>query len=170
MYKLIILDREKIKILNSSLFFVILSLKKIHKKNIQTHTYTFDYIYIFFSVFFSFLSFLFFYIHNTKYKFKTIKQKLHYNYNNSPKTIWNYREALLQAGTVLRKVSGRKNSGGASPPQATATDGVWVHAPPHKIQANGWVLLNFFSSSLPCRWWGPPSPVKEETYTNSSWF
>jgi hypothetical protein len=61
MYKLIILDREKIKILNSSLFFVILSLKKIHKKNIQTHTYTFDYIYIFFFrfLFFSFFPFFF---------------------------------------------------------------------------------------------------------------
>jgi hypothetical protein len=34
-------------------------------------------------------SFFFFYIHNTKYKFKTNKQKLHENYNKSPKTIWN---------------------------------------------------------------------------------
>ena len=154
-------------------FFFILCDFIIKKKTIKktfkhTHALLTIYIYIYISFFFSFLSFLFFfYIHNTKFKFKTIKQKLHYNYNNSPKTIWNYREALLQAGIVLRKVSGRKNSGGASPPRATATDGVWVHALPHKRQANGWVLLNFFSSSLPCWWWGPPSPVKEETHTNT---
>jgi hypothetical protein len=35
----------------------------------------------------------------------------------------------MQAGTVLRKVSGCRNSGGASPPRATTTG---VHAPPQE--------------------------------------
>jgi hypothetical protein len=76
---------------------------------------------------FSFSFFFFFYIHNTKYKFKTNKQKLHENYNKSPKTIWN-----LQGTT-------------SAPPEQCQADfqsgktvaARLLHAPPQKKPAAG---------------------------------
>ena len=63
--KFIILNHEQIKILNSSLFFAILSLKKnIHKKIQATHSFS--------------IYFFFFYIHTTNYK----NSKLNKNYIN----------------------------------------------------------------------------------------
>ena len=69
MCKFIIFYREQIKILNSSLFFAILSKNKtIHKTNTNTHIH-------FYYIFSFFLSF--FFLHTTNYTNSKTKQKLH---------------------------------------------------------------------------------------------
>ena len=50
-------------------------------------------------------------------------------------------------GRVLWSLRDSRNSGGASSPRATATGGAWVHTPQREMLENGWVWLNFFSSS-----------------------
>jgi len=74
----------------------------------------------------SFFSFLFFYIHSTKYNFKTNKQK---NYNNSPKTIRNLQGTPSASRNSVQQDFWARD-------QCWNNGGAWVHAPPLELQNN----------------------------------
>jgi len=86
----------------------------------------------------------------TKYKLQKLKTKqiLHQTIlklQNSHSKIHN------SAGTSSVKPKDSRNSGGASPPRATAIGGAWVHAPLHKTPEKAGVSHNFLPSSRPRR-------------------
>jgi hypothetical protein len=71
----------------------------------------------------SFFSFLFFYIHSTKYNFKTNKQK---NYNNSPKTIRNLQGTPSASRNSVQQDFWARD-------QCWNNGGALLHAPPSLV-------------------------------------
>jgi len=143
-YKLVILNHERIKTLNSSCLFSFFFLsfwfyKKTHKKRYK-HPHTI------FHYFYSYTPITTYY-KNKKFKINQIQFK---NYKINPKN----------PGTVGKPSGIYKKSGGTSSPRVAAA---------RKSKQTG-ALEQFPPSSLPCRLWRSLLPTTREKCTNNLFF
>ena len=143
-----ILDHMQIKtlIVLSFWFYKSITYKKKH-----THTHTHIPFY------YAFLIHPYVITDNKKFKIKQTTHHTNKKLQNSPKTIWNYREGLLH----------HRNSGGASPLRTTPLAVRGFTRRREEETGNSRIWLNLFSSSLPCQRWKPTSPAKEKKHKQS---